>query len=712
MLLIETIEEDSQVPDLEDGSSEDEEEIEEAPVKKAKKPAKVKVKALPKSKKKQSEFAADFAWEDADYVAPVTNSISETVKAMSKGKSRLNENVNEKLSVMANDVVFTDSENEEEQAFESAAGANPEEGVSELKNEEEKAAEETAEEKRKFFTEAPPQEFDKKFSDMNLSRPILKGVSSQGFMHPTPIQASAIPLGLLGKDICACAVTGSGKTAAYVLPILERILFKPKSGSFTRVLIIVPTRELGIQVSSVVSSLSAFMSSVTMCMAVGGMDIKSQEANIRQGPDIIVATPGRLIDLLYNTPTFDLSTIEILVIDEADRCLDENFKDQLNEIVKSCSPGRQTMLFSATMTDEVKELASLSLNSPVRLFINKNTEVASGLTQEFVRIRTLQENSRIPIICALCCRSFNENVMIFVPTKKLAHELRIVLSLLKLNVDELHGNLTMAQRVDALAKFKEGKTDILVSTDLASRGLDIEGVKTVINYSLPTTVKRYVHRVGRTARAGKLGRSITLAGETERKIMKEVVKSSTGPVKNRIIPQNILLKYVQRCEQLKPTILSFMKTEEEDKLMRITNMEVNKAKNMLEHEEEIFSRPARQFMKTDEKKKVVKKRKPKKLDGEEFEIKKGMSFARRESKREMRPKRMAKMVDDDGKKKKVGVKRKAGFSEEAKGTTGKTKKKKEMTTADTSKPKEKKMNRSGKPGVGKFKSKGKYKRRK
>ena len=250
MLLIETIEEDSQVPDLEDGSSDDEEEIKaEETTKKAKK-IKEKVKTLKKSKKKESEFASDFSWEDADYIAPVTNSISETVKAMSKGKSRLNENVNEKLSVMANDVVFSDSENEEEKEFESAAAATPEEIAKNLeaKTEEEKAAEENAEEKRKFFTEAPPQEFDKKFSDMNLSRPVLKGVGSQGYLHPTPIQASAIPLGLLGKDICACAVTGSGKTAAYVLPILEGILFKPKSGSFTRVLIIVPTRELGIQV--------------------------------------------------------------------------------------------------------------------------------------------------------------------------------------------------------------------------------------------------------------------------------------------------------------------------------------------------------------------------------------------------------------------------------------------------------------------------------
>ena len=196
----------------------------------------------------------------------------------------------------------------------------------------------------------------------------------------------------------------------------------------------------------------------------------------------------------------------------------------------------------------------------------------------------------MPIICALVCRTFNENVIIFVPTKKLAHELRIILGLLKINVDELHGNLTMAQRIEALSLFKEKKTDVLVATDLASRGLDIDGVKTVINYSIPSNVKRYVHRVGRTARAGKFGRSITLAGEQERKLMKEIVKQSKGPVKNRVIPPEIINKYVQNCLQLKVAVAGFLKQEGEDKVLRIANMELNKAQNMIQHEAEIYSR--------------------------------------------------------------------------------------------------------------------------
>lgn len=463
--------------------------------------------------------------------------------------------------------------------------------------------------------------------------------------------------------------------------------------------------------SSVINKLISNLS-ITQCVCVGGTDIKSQEAIVRKGPDIIVATPGRLIDLLYNTPTFNLDTIEILVIDEADRCLDENFKDQINEIVKMSSPGRQSMLFSATMTDEVKELISLSLNQPIRLFINKNTEVASGLTQEFIRIRATQESQRIPIICALVCRTFNNNVIIFVPTKKLAHELRVIIGLHKINVDELHGDLTMAQRIEALSKFKADKVDVLVATDLASRGLDIEGVKTVINYSIPSTVKKYVHRVGRTARAGKFGRSITLAGEQERRLMKEIVKQSKGPAKSRVVPPEIINKYVQTCAQLKESVAKFMKQEGEDKQMRIANMELNKAKNMIEHEKEIFSRPARQFMQTDNKggkTKTQKKKTQRKLVGDDFDLKKERSFVKREARKSTRPQKMRTVVEDEPKKKQF-QKRKAGFTEEL---TSTKKSKREPSVSKSKEPlRDKKLKRSGKPGISSFKSKKKYKRRK
>ncbi|VTJ86233.1 Hypothetical predicted protein [Marmota monax] len=387
-----------------------------------------------------------------------------------------------------------------------------------------------------FFEDASQYDENLSFQDMNLSRPLLKAITAMGFKQPTPIQKACIPVGLLGKDICACAATGTGKTAAFALPVLERLIYKPRQGPVTRVLVLVPTRELGIQVHSVTKQLAQFCN-ITTCLAVGGLDVKSQEAALRAAPDILIATPGRLIDHLHNCPSFHLSSIEVLILDEADRMLDEYFEEQMKEIIRMCSHHRQTMLFSATMTDEVKDLASVSLKNPVRVFVNSNTDVAPFLRQEFIRIRPNREGDREAIVAALLTRTFTDHVMLFTQTKKQAHRMHILLGLLGLQVGELHGNLSQTQRLEALRRFKDEQIDILVATDVAARGLDIEGVKTVINFTMPNTIKHYVHRVGRTARAGRAGRSVSLVGEEERKMLKEIVKAAKAPVKARILPQ-------------------------------------------------------------------------------------------------------------------------------------------------------------------------------
>ncbi|KAB0403485.1 hypothetical protein E2I00_008938, partial [Balaenoptera physalus] len=360
-----------------------------------------------------------------------------------------------------------------------------------------------------FFEDASQYDENLSFQDMNLSRPLLKAITAMGFKEPTPIQKACIPVGLLGKDICACAATGTGKTAAFALPVLERLIYKPRQAPVTRVLVLVPTRELGIQVHSVTRQLAQFCS-ITTCLAVGGLDVKSQEAALRAAPDILIATPGRLIDHLHNCPSFHLSSIEVLILDEADRMLDEYFEEQMKEIIRMCSHHRQTMLFSATMTDEVKDLASVSLKNPVRIFVNSNTDVAPFLRQEFIRIRPNREGDREAIVAALLMRTFTDHVMLFTQTKKQAHRMHILLGLMGLQVGELHGNLSQTQRLEALRRFKDEQIDILVATDVAARGLDIEGVKTVINFTMPNTIKHYVHRVGRTARAGRAGRSVSL----------------------------------------------------------------------------------------------------------------------------------------------------------------------------------------------------------
>ncbi|GFN79288.1 ATP-dependent RNA helicase drs1 [Plakobranchus ocellatus] len=407
-----------------------------------------------------------------------------------------------------------------------------------------------------------------------------EGLSSMGFVKPTPIQAACIPTALLGRDICACAVTGSGKTVAFMLPILERLLYRPKATASTRVLILVPTRELAVQVHTVARKLSQH-ANIDICLAAGGLDIKSQEAMLRLSPDIVIATPGRLIDHLHNSISFTLNSIEILVLDEADRMLDEYFAEQMKEIIRSCARQRQTMLFSATMTETVQELVAVSLKDPVRVFVNQSTEVALGLRQEFVRIRANREGDREAIVAALVSRNFCDKCIVFIQTKVQAHRMHILLGLLGIKVGELHGNLSQAQRLETLKNFKDGLIDVMLATDLAARGLDIEGIKTVINFTMPSTLKHYIHRVGRTARAGKSGRSVTLVGEKERKVLKEVVKLAKAPLKTRIVPTDVIGKYRDKISSVEDDIKSIMIEEKEESHLRSMENKMNKAENML-----------------------------------------------------------------------------------------------------------------------------------
>ncbi|XP_068578373.1 probable ATP-dependent RNA helicase DDX27 [Cebidichthys violaceus] len=535
-----------------------------------------------------------------------------------------------------------------------------------------------------YYEDASHYDDELTFDGMNLSRPILKAITALGFKLPTPIQKACVPIGLLGKDLCACAATGTGKTAAFMLPVLERLVYKPKTSQVTRVLILVPTRELGIQVHSVARQLAQF-TSITTCLAVGGLDLKSQEAALRAGPDVLIATPGRLIDHLHNTPSFELSHIEILILDEADRMLDEYFEEQMKEVIRLCSYNRQTMLFSATMTEEVKDLAAVSLKQPIRIFVNSNTDVAPFLRQEFVRIRQNREGDREAVVAALLTRTFQDHVMCFTQTRKQAHRLHILLGLMGLKVGELHGELSQNQRLENLRRFKDDQIDILVATDVAARGLDIGGVKTVINFTMPSTVKHYVHRVGRTARAGRSGRSVSLVGESERRTLKEVVKSAKNSVKARVLPPDVILKFRDLISKLEKDVEAVMRLEREERELAASEAKLSVAQKRLDgaadsiqsqrvwfqtQQERKQSRVSKALQDFDlalrgkkKREKFVNDGKKKELTSEEraqFEILKAQMFAERAAKRERRPKRARAMAEDEMPTKAANPKAKKG----------------------------------------------------
>ncbi|KAF9215185.1 nucleolar DEAD-box protein required for synthesis of 60S ribosomal subunit [Podila verticillata] len=496
------------------------------------------------------------------------------------------------------------SEDSEEEESESEG---EDDDVSESEDEEEEESEFQKERKKAYFAPESdsPVDVAETFATMNLSRPILKGLAQVGFVQPTQIQARTIPVALMGKDICGGAVTGSGKTAAFIVPVLERLLYRSRQTATSRVLILCPTRELAIQCHSVAQKLASF-TDITFGLCVGGLSRNAQEIQLRTRPDVLIATPGRLIDHILNSRSFTLDHIDILIMDEADRMLEDGFSAELTEIIKACPQSRQTMLFSATMTDNVDELIRMSLNRPVRLQIDSSNATAARLIQEFVRIRQHREEDRPAVLLALCSRTFKRRVIIFFRSKAAAHQMKIIFGLMGLRSAELHGNLTQEQRLASLEEFRDERVDFLLATDLASRGLDIKGIDTVINFNMPQNYAIYQHRVGRTARAGRMGRAVTLAGENDRKLLKMAIKNADKKtVKHRVIPQDVITRYRERVEGLTDGVKEVMAEEKEDKALRQAEMEMRKSQNLLKHEDEIYSRPAKTWFQTADEKKLA-----------------------------------------------------------------------------------------------------------
>ena len=346
------------------------------------------------------------------------------------------------------------------------------------------------------------------FSNFGLHPSLLRGVDSLGFTTPTPIQRDAIPPALEGRDVLACAMTGSGKTAAFALPILQRLLGKKRG--VTRALVLAPTRELAAQIVDSFNDLGRH-TGIRAAAVYGGVGMEPQQRAFRNGVDIIVACPGRLLDH-FQYSYAKLEGLEVLVLDEADRMLDMGFLPDIRRVLKHLPPVAQTLFFSATMPPPIRELSRQMLRNPATLNIERPAAPATGIEQAVYPVR---QEIKPGLLLELLRRNAIENAIVFTRTKHRANRLAQFLDRHGVSCERVHGNRSQAQRTQALAGFKSGRYKILVATDIAARGIDVEGLSHVVNFDVPNVPEDYIHRVGRTARAGATGEALTFVSPEE-----------------------------------------------------------------------------------------------------------------------------------------------------------------------------------------------------
>jgi ATP-dependent RNA helicase RhlE len=357
------------------------------------------------------------------------------------------------------------------------------------------------------------------FNELGLSAELLRALSTQGYTEPTPIQSASIPAILNGQDLMACAQTGTGKTAAFVLPMLQRLAAAGQIKRTPRALVLVPTRELALQVEESVRLYGQF-SGVRSIAVFGGVGISPQIAAFRRGVDIVVATPGRLLDHMSQR-TVDLSSVEIVVLDEADRMLDMGFIPDMRKILARLPAQRQSLLFSATFSDDIRALAGGLLRSPKVVEVARRNAPAEAVDQV---IYPVDRERKRELLLHLFSQHGWHQVLIFARTKYGADALAEKLDRAGIRTAALHGNKTQGARQRALNDFKTGKLHALVATDIASRGLDIDALPYVINYELPNVAEDYVHRIGRTGRAGQSGQAMSLVCADELAQLRDIEK--------------------------------------------------------------------------------------------------------------------------------------------------------------------------------------------
>jgi ATP-dependent RNA helicase RhlE len=370
------------------------------------------------------------------------------------------------------------------------------------------------------------------FSALGLSEPIVRAVSEHGYTTPTPIQMQAIPAVLNGGDLLAGAQTGTGKTAGFTLPILQRLLANPRTGKkVIRVLVLTPTRELAAQVEESVRVYGKY-AGVKSTVIYGGVGINPQISILRQGVDVLVATPGRLLDH-HQQRTVDLSRVEILVLDEADRMLDMGFIHDIKKVLAVLPKKRQNLLFSATFSEEIKKLADGLLDNPALIEVARRNSTVEMITQ---KVHPVDRDKKKDLLIHLIKQNNWHQVLVFTRTKHGANRLAEQLNKSGITALAIHGNKSQAARTKALAEFKTGDLAVLVATDIAARGIDIDQLPHVVNFEIPNVPEDYVHRIGRTGRAGATGEAISLVCVDEKKMFYDIERLIKRDVEIVVIP--------------------------------------------------------------------------------------------------------------------------------------------------------------------------------
>ncbi|WP_106918248.1 DEAD/DEAH box helicase [Chryseobacterium aurantiacum] len=342
------------------------------------------------------------------------------------------------------------------------------------------------------------------FTDLNLIEPIAKAIQEQGYTTPTPIQERSIPDILDGRDFLGCAQTGTGKTAAFSIPILQNLSKNKIPNKHIKALILTPTRELAIQIEENINAYGKYLP-LKQLVIFGGVKQGNQEAALRKGIDILVATPGRLLDFIAQG-IISLKNLEIFVLDEADRMLDMGFVHDVKRIIKLLPQRRQTLFFSATMPGEIQKLANSILNNPVKVEVTPVSSTADTIKQS---VYFVEKDNKLNLLSHILENDISESVLVFARTKHGADKIARKLQKDNISAEAIHGNKSQNARQNALNNFKSGKTRVLVATDIAARGIDIDELKFVINFELSDVSETYVHRIGRTGRAGAEGNSIS-----------------------------------------------------------------------------------------------------------------------------------------------------------------------------------------------------------